>query len=220
MDWALLSGLSEDEQRELLLVARRRTFARNEVVFHRDDPADTMHLIARGRFAVRIVTPLGDTATLAVLSPGQTFGEVALLTEEDRRTATVLALEPGETRSLHQVDFAALRRRYPQALDVLVRALAARIDALSAQLVDALYVPADRRVLRRVAELAALYGEGRDGEVAIPLTQEDIAGLAGTSRATVNRVLRECENRGLIRLKRGRTVVLNTAALARRGGQR
>ncbi|HMJ33793.1 MAG TPA: Crp/Fnr family transcriptional regulator [Baekduia sp.] len=209
-----------DERRELLMVARRRTFARNEVVFHRDDPADTMHLIVRGRFAVRIVTPLGDTATLALLSPGQTFGEVALLTEEGRRTATVLALEPGETRSLHQVDFAALQRRHPQALDVLVRALATRLDALSAQLVDALYVPADRRVLRRVAELAALYGEGRDGEVAIPLTQEDIAGLAGTSRATVNRVLRECEARGLVRLERGRTVVLNAAAIVRGGGGR
>jgi len=220
MEWNLLSGLSVDERRELLMVARRRTFARNEVVFHRDDPADTMHLIVRGRFAVRIVTPLGDTATLALLSPGQTFGEVALLTEEGRRTATVLALEPGETRSLHQVDFAALQRRHPQALDVLVRALATRLDALSAQLVDALYVPADRRVLRRVAELAALYGEGRDGEVAIPLTQEDIAGLAGTSRATVNRVLRECEARGLVRLERGRTVVLNAAAIVRGGGGR
>lgn len=217
MHWPLLASLGEEERRELLSIARRRTFARREVVFHRDDPADTMHLVASGRFAVRIVTPLGDTATLAVVSPGDSFGEVALLTDAGRRTASVVALEPGETRSLHQLDFAALRQRHPQISDVLVRALARRVDQLSSQLIEALYVPADRRALRRVVELAQLYGES-EREATIPLTQEDIAGLAGTSRATVNRVLRECEERGLLRLERGRTVVLDPEGLVRHGG--
>jgi CRP-like cAMP-binding protein len=218
MDWPLLSSLSEDERRELLMTARRRTFGRNEIVFHRDDPADTMHLIVRGHFAVRITTPLGDTATLTLLSPGESFGELALLSEGGRRTATVVALEKAETRSLHQLDFAGLQRRHPHVLDVVARALAARVDSLSTQLVDALYVPAERRVLRRVAEVAALYRVAGGPEIAIPLTQEDIAGLAGTSRATVNRVLRESEEARMVRLERGRTIVLDLDALRRRSG--
>ncbi len=188
-------------------------FARGEVVFHRDDPADTLHLIARGRFAVRIVTPLGDTATLGVLVPGESFGELALVTA-GRRSATVVALERAETRSIHQLDFAALRRRHPDVTDVLVRALGARVVRLSDQLVEALYVPADRRVLRRLAELARLYAQD-DGTAEVPLTQEDIAGLAGTSRATVNRVLREAEARGELRLGRGRTIVVDPEAIRR-----
>ncbi len=218
MEWPLLASLDAEERQEFLSLARRRTFARGEVVFHRDDPADTFHLIARGRFAVRIVTPLGDTATLAVFSPGQSFGEVALLTERGRRSATVQALEAAETRCLHQDDFLTLQQRHPRAVDVLVRALAERVERLSAQLVEALYVPADRRVLRRIAELSELYVDGADRPTEIPLTQEDIAGLAGTSRATVNRVLREAEHRGHVRLRRGRTIVLDVEALARRGG--
>jgi CRP/FNR family transcriptional regulator, cyclic AMP receptor protein len=216
VEWPLLASLSPEERGSLLAIARRRVFERGEVVFHRGDPADTIHLIRRGRFVARIVTPLGDTATLAVLVPGETFGELALVTGGPR-TATVVALEPAETRSIHDTDFAAVCRRHPKVNEVLVGALAAHVARLSGQLVEALYVPADRRVLRRLGELATLYWHG-DGEVDVPLTQEDLAGIAGTSRATVNRVLRDAERRGEVRLERGRTVVLDAERLRDRAG--
>ncbi len=57
-------------------------FSRGEVVFHRDDPGDSLHLIVKGRFAIRVMTPLGDTATIAVRGPGESFGEMALVDEE------------------------------------------------------------------------------------------------------------------------------------------
>jgi len=66
-------------------------------------------------------------------------------------------------------------------------------------------------VLRRLRELAELYGE--EGTRVIPLTQEEIAGLAGTSRATVNRVLRAEERAGSLELTRGRTTVLDPSRL-------
>jgi CRP-like cAMP-binding protein len=87
---------------------------------------------------------------------------------------------------------------------------------LTAHLVDALYVPAEKRVRRRLVEMVAIYDEG-DAEVVVPLTQEDLAGLAGTSRATANRVLREEEARGAVKLGRGRTTVLDAEGLGRRG---
>ena len=215
MEWPLLAGIPEADVQRLLSIARRRTFRRGEVVFHMGDPADTLHLIASGRFAVRVQTALADVAILTVLGPGQLFGELALLEPDAHRSATVEALEPGETRSVHRPDFEELRRRHPQVSDVLIAILAGQVQRLSRQLLEALYMPADSRVLRRVCELAELYGPG-DGEVTIPLRQEDLAGLAGTSRATVNRVLREEEGRGTVRLGRGRVVVVDRAALARR----
>ena len=66
-DWPILSPLSEDEKRQVLVLARRRRFQRGEVVVHRDDPADTMHLVQTGSLAVRVLTPLGDVATLAIV---------------------------------------------------------------------------------------------------------------------------------------------------------
>lgn len=213
MRWPLLDGIPQDDVTRLLGIARRRTFARGEVVFHEHDPADTLHLVAKGRFAVRVSTPLGDTAVLAVLGPGEMFGEIALLGPQDgRRSATVAALEAGETRSVHRLDFDRLRREHPSTADVLIAILAGQVRRLTGHLVEALYVPADKRVLRRLLELGEVYGAGEP----VPLTQEDLAGLAGTSRATVNRVLREEESRGAVALARGRTTVLDAEALRRR----
>jgi CRP-like cAMP-binding protein len=79
MHWRLFEGIPEADVQRLVAVSRRRRFGRNEVVFHRDDPADSLHLIERGRFAIRIVTPLGDTVTIAVRGPGESFGEMALV---------------------------------------------------------------------------------------------------------------------------------------------
>jgi CRP/FNR family transcriptional regulator, cyclic AMP receptor protein len=215
MEWPLLAALSAEDSQSLLQRSRRRTFARGEVVFHRGDPADTLHLISKGRFAVRIVTPLGDSAVLSVLGPGEAFGELALLEGGAPRSATVAALEPAETRSIHKIDFDALRARNPAVTGVIVGALAADVRRLSDLLVDALYVPAETRVLRRLHDVCERYHDAGE-EVAVPLTQEELAGLAGTSRATVNRVLRDAERRGHVRLSRGRVVVLERAALHRR----
>lgn len=211
----LLEDLTEDERQRLLQLARRRTFARGEVVFHRNDPADTLHLISKGRFVIRVTTPYGHTAALAVLGPGDAFGEIALLGEHALRSTTVAALEPGETRALHKLDFDALIARYPTVSRVLVNILSARVRALSDQLVDAMYVPAELRVLRRLVDVLRLYvADGEEGTV--PLTQEELAELAGTSRATANRVLREAEERGEVRLQRGRIAVLAPEELRRR----
>ncbi|HMN98523.1 MAG TPA: Crp/Fnr family transcriptional regulator [Miltoncostaeaceae bacterium] len=216
MDWALLAGVPGDDVQRLLQIARRRTFRRGEVVFHMGDPADTLHLVVSGRFAVRVQTALADVAVLTILGPGDLFGELALLESDGRRSATVEAIEAGETRSIHRPDFEALRDRHPSVTDVVTAILAEQVRRLTGNLLEALYLPADRRIRRRVAELADAYAPD-GGEVTIPLRQEDLAGLAGTSRATVNRVLREEEARGTVRLARGRTTVLDREGLARRG---
>jgi len=211
----LFRGLPQTELRHLVAVARRRRFGRNEVVFHRGDPADTLHLIIRGRFAARIETELGDTVTVSVHGPGDAFGELALLDLEQSRSTTVEALEPGETYAVRREDFTRLRRDYPSVNDVLARVLAARVRRTSELLAEAFTVPAERRVLRRLLELAALYGDGAPGTV-VPLSQSELAGLSGTSRATVNRVLRAEAGRGAVELRRGQTTVVDPAGLAKR----
>jgi CRP/FNR family transcriptional regulator, cyclic AMP receptor protein len=211
VEWSLLSDLEPEDVRSLLAIARRRAFGKGEVVFHRDDPADSLHLIARGRFAARVTTPQGDSMLLDVLGPGQAFGELALLLSDGRRSATVSALEDGETHSIFRDDFAVLQRTHPGVKDVLLRLLAEQLRRASDRIVEAHYVDADTRVRRRLCSLAETYA----GSV-IPLTQEDLAAVAGTSRATVNRVLREEERRGAVELQRGRVTLVDADGLRRR----
>ncbi len=216
MRWPLLAGMPEEELRAILQVARRRSFAKNEVVFHHGDPADCFHLIAQGRFAIRIMTPLGDIATLAIRGPGATFGEMALLVDDAKRTATVAAVEHGETYSVYRTDFELLRTTHPGVDRFLWALLVNEVRVLGERLLEALYLPVDKRVRRRLLELAELYGDGSEEPVTIPLTQEVIAELSGAGRPTVNQVLREEEKRGTIELTRGHTCVLDASELARR----
>lgn len=215
MESPLLAGLPADDVRELMASARRRTFSKGEVVFHRDDLAESLHFVVRGRFAVRATTPLGDSVLLDVLGPGDAFGELALLLPDERRSATISALEAGETRSVYRDDFARLQRTHPGVKDVLLRVLAVQLRRASTRLVEAHYVDADTRVRRRLIELGQIYGSD-DAPGVIPLTQEDLAAMAGTSRATVNRVLRDEVKRGVVALARGRVSLLDVEALARR----
>jgi CRP/FNR family cyclic AMP-dependent transcriptional regulator len=209
----LLADLPAEDVRRLLAIARRRTFRKGEVVFHRDDPADSLHLIVRGRFGARVLTPLGDTVLLDVLGPGESFGELALLLPGARRSATVSALEDGETRSVFRDDFGQLQRTHPGVKDVLLRLLAEQLRRASERLVEAHYLDADTRVRRRLLELARSYEGG-----VVPLTQEELAAMAGTSRATVNRVLREEQRRDVVSLSRGRVRLVAPEELERRCG--
>ena len=215
MEWRLLSVLSDEERRNVLSAARRRRFARGETLFHEGDPGDTMHLLEKGRVALRVTTPMGDTATLAVLGPGDYFGELAIVSPAPRNS-TVVALEQVETLSLHRDQLNSLRSRHTDVDRVLLEAVVGEVRRLSHQLLEALYMPADKRVLRRLVDLTRLYGADGPGPVTIPLTQEDVAELAGTTRPTANKVLRQVEDAGVVQISRGRVVVLDPAGLLQR----
>ena len=212
MEWQLFEGIAGEDVRAVLALARRSTYRRGEVVFHHHDPADAVHLIVKGRFDIRITTTHGDVVALAIRGPGETFGELAVVTGTER-SATVSALEPGETLVLRGSELRRLARDHATVGEVLVRMLAEHVALLSERLVEAYTVDAETRVARRVLELARVYGGSPP--VTIPLIQEEIAALAGASRATVNRVLREAENRGVVRLSRGKTTLLDESGMAR-----
>lgn len=214
MRTSLFASVPAEDMRRVLSVARRRTFGRNEVVFHRGDPAESLHIVTEGRFAVQVATPSGDAATLAVRGPGEVFGELALLSAEATRSATVAALEPGETQSVYVDDFTRLRKKHPGVNEMMLLILASQLRRTNELLLEFLYLPAERRVLRRVLELAEMYS-GDEQRAVVPLNQAQLAGLAGTSRETVNRVLRKEVARGTINLGRGRITVLDAAALSR-----
>lgn len=214
VEWSLLASLDDELRRKVLATARRRVFKRNEVIFHEGDPGDTLHLVAKGHVAVRVSTPLGDRVMLAVFGPGEAFGELALIAEDSTRTASAAAVEGAETFALHRRDFADLRKQTPVVERMLVDALAARVGRLTGHLVEALHEPVEVRVARRMLALAETY-ETTDGSVAIPLTQEDLASLAGTTRPTANRILRELEDDGALAIGRGRIEILDMAKLER-----
>jgi len=192
-----------------------RSYDAGEIVFQEGDPADSFYVVLDGRLAMSVTSADGRELTASIIERDEVFGELALLSTEGHRQATVRALEPSEALLIYRRDFDHLRQRHRAFSELLVDILTLRVRSMSVQLEEALYLPVQTRILRRLVELARSYGGGREPAV-IPLTQEDIAGLAGTARATVNRILRAERNRGTVSLEKRRITVLDLDSLVRR----
>ena len=214
MDWKLLGALTSDEQRIVISQTQRRRYRRAEVIFHEGDPGESLHLVAKGHVAIRHSTPLGDVVTLAVVGPGDFFGELVILSPQAGRNATAVALDATETLTLQREQLDALRYEHPAIDRFLLDVMARQIRRMALLLSDALYLPVGKRVLRRLLEVADTYGDGAPATL-IPLTQEDLAGLAGTTRPSANKVLRAAQEAGLLTMTRGQVRILDLDGLAR-----
>lgn len=212
MDWWVVEALRPEDRREFLSTLRPRTYRRDEVVFHQGDPAEAVHLIVSGHAAARLSSTAGEPVTVSVLGPGECFGELALVGPGRRRSATMVALDKCETLSMTRAQFDQLRSQSPHVDRLLVLLLADRIAKLDEFLLEALYSPADRRVARRLVALCDTYRSDTN-QVVIPLTQDALASLAGTTRSTTNQALQHLVKRDILQLRRGRVIVLDEAAL-------
>lgn len=206
MEWTLLSGLSEPDRNRLVQRMTPRHYGRGETVFSEGDPATCVHFIASGHVIVRRVTESGERAAFTVMGPGEAFGELALLTPQARRTSSVQAMEMTRTLTLEARAFSALTQERPEVNRLLVDVLAARVARLSDHLVDALYAPVEQRVVRRLRHLCHSYG-AQSGKVVLPVTQTDLAEMAGASRPATNRALAALAAGGVVTLSRGRICV-------------
>ncbi len=217
MGWGILDGLDEADRTRVLESAVRRQFRRGVSIIRQGEFGDALHLIEQGRAMVQVTTPDGDAVTFAVIGPGEYFGEQALLDDGKLRIAAVVALEPVATLALRRTDFDRLRQTHPTIDGVLVRALSERVNRLTEQLIEVLFVSAEQRVHRRLRDLSAIYGQAsHSGPVSIGLTQEQLAEIAGTSRPTVNRVLAELGRADIVSVRRGSVVIEDPIGLAER----
>lgn len=212
---ALHALLTDDERADFIRRTTARRFARNEVVFHEGDPADSLHLVERGLFVARSSSSLGHVLIVNVFPAGAVFGELSLILPDTTRSATIVALQPGATRMLRRADLDALRDGpLGRKLDrYLLSALAERNRALTTQVVELLFTPSWRRVQRQLLSLDTL-GIADHGDGWIRLSQDELAMLTATTRATVNRVLRDLARQGVIELGRGRSRVTDRSRLA------
>ena len=196
---------------------RRRRFRRNEVIFHQGDPGDSLHIVAAG--AVKIVLPSaeGEEAIIATLREGDFFGELSLL-DGAPRSATAAALEPSETLVLPRTAFKQLVTDDAGLRDALHEGLARELRRLTAHVEELHFLDLAGRLAMRLTRLArdAVPGAQTDVGLDWPYTQSDLAAMIGGTRQSVNRLLSELVDDGLLRIEPDKIVITDVNALARR----
>ncbi len=214
---SMLDALPEPGRDHVLRLARPRNFARGESILRQGDEAASLFIVETGRLSVRLVGAAGDSVILGVMGPGEVVGEMGVLVNRHERTASVQAIDEVTVRALRKEDFDRLRRQHPEVNDFLLQVLARRADRLSRLLIEAYHLPVDQRLARRLLEVGRLF-VGERMPVVLPLTQDEVAQLAGTTRPTANQVLKRLEADGVVRLVRGRVELHDIAGLRKRCG--
>ncbi len=190
--------LGPRERLDLATRMRPKHFQRNEVIFHRDDPAGHVFLIASGTVKISVPEEGGQEVVIALHRGGDVFGEIALF-DDGPRSATATALTETTTFMLSNRDFMDILRGNPDAMRQLLALLARRIRRSTGHIEDLVFLDLSGRVAKCLLDQNELGGDSG----VVSLTQEDLAAFVGATRVAVNRVLVDLERRGGVQLGRG-----------------
>jgi CRP/FNR family cyclic AMP-dependent transcriptional regulator len=196
---SLFAELEPTEVETLARAAERREFARDEVIFAANEPADGLYVLASGRVKVCVSSSGGKELILATLGAEQFFGEMALLDNEPR-SASVIAQLPTVAYRIRRDDFERLIVQHPTIARKLLRELSLRLRRSNAQMESLATLDVVGRLARYFIDLARQHGQILgNGWVAVRRpTHQDIANTIGTSRETVTRLINDLEQRGLV----------------------
>jgi CRP/FNR family transcriptional regulator len=206
---AIFSALTEPERKELAAHVRSRRFARDEVVFHRDDPAGHLYVIATGSVKVLIPDEEGHEVVVAIEREGAVFGELALF-DDAPRSATVTTLGETQVLTLAREDFLRVIERSPRATREILRLLARTVRRASGRIEDLVFLDVPSRVAKCLLDLSTAHARTE-----IELTQDDLAAFVGATRVSVNRALADLEEQGAITVGR-RHIEVKDAPLLRK----
>ena len=176
----------------------------------------TSYFIVSGKVKLGRTSPDGRESLLAILGPGELFGEMALF-DPSPRTATATAVSETRLAGLKNESLNALLRTRPEVSAQLLQALARRLRRTNDSLRPGI-LRRSGRVAKALLDLADRFGRpATDGVlVAHELTQEELAQLVGASRETVNKALAEFVQRGWLRLEARAVVILDMQRLRQR----
>ena len=195
--------------------------SKGQELFHEGEPGEHLYLILDGKVKLGHGAPDGRESLMAVLGPGEMFGELSLF-DPGLRTSTATALTDAIVLALGNDQLMPLLEGRPAVAAALLQALARRLRRTNEAMADLVFSDVPGRVAKALMELGEKFGTlTPDGLlVTHDMTQEELAQLVGASRETVNKALAEFGHRGWIKLE-SRQVLSPTSrgsgsALARR----
>lgn len=208
----LFARLADDELGDLADRIRLRAFRRAEAIFRKDDPATHLYLVLDGAVKISLPGEFGQEALVAIMRPGEFFGELALF-DRTPRSATAVALEDTRAALLAGDDFLAFLERHPSAVRVVLETLARTIRRLSDRVENLTFLDVPSRVAKYLLDLSQA-SEGA-APLELVLTQDELAAFVGASRVSVNRVLGDLERREIVGVHRRRITIRDPERLAK-----
>lgn len=213
----LFSGLDDEAAASLRSSLTETRLDRGQVLFREGDSGDRLYVVLDGKVKLGRSSPDGRENLMAVLGPGQMFGELSLF-DPGPRSLTATAVTDVTMRSLGHDELSRWLTQHPDVARNLLAQLASRLRRTNDVVADLVFSDVPGRVAKALLDLSSRFGRQADDGVHVhhDLTQEELAQLVGASRETVNKALADFANRGWLRLEPRSVVLVDVERLERR----
>ncbi len=206
----LFSMLPEDQLTVLTKVVRRKSSSRGAIIIAADDVTDSLYVVISGRFKVIIGDRTGREIILAMLGPGEYFGEMVPI-EDNPRSASVIATEPGDLLVLSKREFRkCLQDNFEMAMTML-RCAVQRLREADRKIGRLALMDVYERVAGHLLDMS----ETIDGQhvIAHKIVKQQMADMIGASREMVSKVMKDLQAGGFIEVRGNSTYLRDNIAL-------
>ena len=212
---ALFGILSAEEIDALVLRARFEQYPAGHLIFARGTPGRSMMAVLSGGVRISTTSPNGREVVLAILNPGEVFGEMALL-DGGERTADAIALSDCGLLVIDQRDFIPFLESRTDLCIRFLRLLSQRLRRTDELVEMALFERLETRLAKALVQLAGS-GDGRQAgpPFLLRVSQQELSDMVGAARENVNKLLRTWQRAGLLELGKRRIVIRDLDALER-----
>jgi CRP-like cAMP-binding protein len=211
----LLRHLSRGDLGALARRADVQAFGADETIFKRGDAAAHMMVVVSGKVQISSPSHEGDKIIFATMSPGDVFGEIALIDGHERSTDAI-AVEPTEVLALQRDDFIKTLENNPKLTIDLLRVLCMRIRQTNELLEDFSIIDLRRRLAKRLSYVNDASSRNSGGlKLTVRISQEELVAMMGVSQHdAIHKQLALWEQQGIVAVDKGWVSVMDQSALS------
>lgn len=188
-------------------------YARGDAIFTQGDACDHVMYIRTGHVKLSVLSKTGREAVVAMLDPGDFFGE-GCLAGQRVRMATATAVIPSAILRIRKAEMARVLHKQSAMSDRFITHMLSRNIRIEEDLIDQLFNSAEKRLARTLLLLARYGRQDKPVRVVAPLSQETLAEMVGTTRSRVNFFLNKFKKLGFIEYDGEQPLKINSSLLS------
>ena len=210
----LFSNLEKEKMMELNKLVKDTTTKKNVPIYFASEPSKTIYFLKKGRVKISKYLSDGSEKIIAIIGPGEIFGEMAYF-DEGERTDYAVTLEPSLICAINKNDFAKFIERNPALNIRLTKLIGVKLKSFSERVEDLIFKDANQRIISFIIRYAEKNGKKIGDQIFIKpfLKHQNIGQLTACSRQTVNYLLTDLRDKGIIDFDRNKLVINNLQKL-------
>lgn len=205
----LFKGLNEESMKELSKISSMKEISKEQPIYFASEPSKAIFFLKTGRVKIVKYSAEGKENILTLINPGEIFGEMAYL-EEEQRTDYAITIEQSLICAINKNDLVDFINKNPSLNLKLTKLIGLKLKNYSERIEDLVFKDANQRIISFILRLAEKSGKELGGQIFIKpfLKHQDIGEITACSRQTVNYLLTDLRNKNIINFDRKKLIIL------------